>query len=140
MKYDLSIESDLNDFKYKVEYLTANKKKVELKAVKITRTLKQNSALHKYFTFICNELNELGLEFQYFGVSGKQLGMRYTPDIVKNYFWRPIQIALFDIETTTKLDTKQMNEVIDVITKFFGDKGVVIPFPSIENLIDPENA
>lgn len=138
MKYDLSIPDNLKDFKFKVEYLIANKKKVDLKAVKITRTLKQNSALHKYFTFICDELNEMGLEFQYIGIRGKQFGMRYTPDIVKNFFWRPIQIALFDIETTTKLDTKQMNEIIDVITKFFGDKGIVIPFPSIENLIDKE--
>jgi hypothetical protein len=132
MKYDLSNTDELSDFKYKCEYLTQNKKIVELKAVKITRTGQQNKALHKYFTFIADELNELGLEFQYFGVSGKQLSMRYNSTIVKDYFWRPIQQTLFEIESTTKLNTVQMNEIIDVITKFFSDKGVVIPFPSVE--------
>lgn len=132
MKYDLSIKNDLNDFKFKINYLIENNKICELKAVKISRTSKQNSSLHKYFTFIADELNELGMEFNYFGVSGKQLSMRYTPNIVKDYFWRPIQVTLFDIESTTKLNTKQMNEIIDVITKFFAEKGVLIPFPSIE--------
>tara|TARA_R110002051_G_C8600681_1_gene480360 strand:+ start:42 stop:446 length:405 start_codon:yes stop_codon:yes gene_type:complete len=132
MKYDLSNRNELSDFKYKCEYLVQNNKLVELKAVKTTRTGQQNKALHKYFTFIADELNELGMEFQYFGVSGKQLSMRYNATIVKDYFWRPIQQTLFEIESTSKIDTKQMNEVIDVITKFFSDKGVVIPFPSLD--------
>ena len=67
MKFNLSNTSDLNDFKFKSEYFIANKKIVELKAVKITRTSRQNSALHKYFEFISNELNDLGLEFQHNG-------------------------------------------------------------------------
>lgn len=132
-KYDLANKSDLNDYLFKSKYLVDNKKKVELKALNDNRTTKQNAALHKFFIFIAVELNELGLEFQYFGVKGSQLGMRYTPNIVKEFFWKPIQLALFDIESTTKLNTTQMNEVIDVITKFFSDKGVVISFPSIEN-------
>lgn len=132
-KYDLSIQSDLNDFNFRIKYLVDNKKKVEIKALNDTRTTRQNSALHKFFEFVSVELNELGLEFQYFGVTGKQLGMRYTANIVKDYFWRPIQLALFDIESTTKLNTNQMNEIIDVITKFFADKGVVISFPSLES-------
>ena len=107
---------------------------VELKAVKITRTSRQNSALHKYFEFISNELNDLGLEFQHNGLNDNVFSMRYTPTLVKEFVWRPIQLTLFNIESTTKLDTKQMNEVIDVITKFFGDRGIVLPFPSIETL------
>jgi len=134
MKYDLNNINDLNDFNYKVQYLVSNKKLVELKPIKITRTTLQNAALHKYFTMISEELNELGQEFNYFGVKGQQISLRYTPYLVKEFFWKPIQLALFDIKSTTKLNTKQMNEVIDVITKFFGDKGVVIPFPSVDCL------
>lgn len=134
MKFNLSNTSDLNDFKFKSEYFIANKKIVELKAVKITRTSRQNSALHKYFEFISNELNDLGLEFQHNGLNDNVFSMRYTPTLVKEFVWRPIQLTLFNIESTTKLDTKQMNEVIDVITKFFGDRGIVLPFPSIETL------
>ena len=134
MKFNLSNTSDLNDFKFKSEYFIANKKIVELKAVKITRTSRQNSALHKYFEFISNELNDLGLEFQHNGLNDNVFSMRYTPTLVKEFVWRPIQLTLFNIESTTKLDTKQMNEVIDVITKFFGDRGIVLPFPSIESI------
>lgn len=133
MKYNLNETSDLNDFNFRAKYLADNKKKVELTALNDNRTTKQNAALHKFFMFVAVELNELGLEFQYFGVTGKQLGMRYTPNIVKEFFWKPIQLALFDIESTTKLNTTQMNEIIDVITKFFSDKGVVISFPSLES-------
>ena len=132
MKYNLHNTSELEAFKFKVEYLIINKKTVELKQLKPTRTSRQNAALHKYFIFIADELNELGMEFQYFGVSGKQLSMRYNATIVKDYFWRPIQLTLFEIESTTKLNTVQMNEIIDVITKFFSDKGVLIPFPSLD--------
>ena len=134
MKFNLSNTSDLNDFKFKSEYFIANKKIVELKAVKITRTSRQNSALHKYFEFISNELNDLGLEFQHNGLNDNVFSMRYTPTLVKEFVWRPIQLTLFNIESTTKLDTKQMNEVIDVITKFFGERGIVLPFPSIESI------
>tara|TARA_R110000765_G_scaffold70025_1_gene135854 strand:+ start:137 stop:535 length:399 start_codon:yes stop_codon:yes gene_type:complete len=132
MKYDLTREDELTAFKYKVHYLVENKKKVELKQVRESRTTQQNSSLHLYFTFIANELNDLGMEFQYFGVTGKALSMKYTPHIVKDYFWKPIQLTLFNVETTTKLDTNQMNNIIDIVTKFFADKGVVIPFPSLD--------
>ena len=132
MKYDLTKEDELTAFKYKVQYLVENKKKVELKQVRESRTTQQNSSLHLYFTFIANELNDLGMEFQYFGVTGKALSMKYTPHIVKDYFWKPIQLTLFNVETTTKLDTNQMNNIIDIVTKFFADKGVVIPFPSLD--------
>ena len=132
MKYDLTKEDELTAFKYKVQYLVENKKKVEIKQVRESRTTQQNSSLHLYFTFIANELNDLGMEFQYFGVTGKALSMKYTPHIVKDYFWKPIQLTLFNIETTTKLDTNQMNNIIDIVTKFFADKGVVIPFPSLD--------
>ncbi len=132
MKYDLSNTSELSDYKYKSEYFIQNKKTVELKGVKLTRSGQQNKALHKYFMFISDELNELGMEYRFFGVKGDVISLMYTPELVKKFFWKEIQKALFDFESTTKLDTKQMNQIIDVITKFFADKGVVIPFPSLD--------
>lgn len=96
------------------------------------RTSKQNRALHKYFTFVSDELNNIGLEFHYQGLKGIELSIMYTPNIVKEFIWRPIQIALFDIESTTKINTKQINKIVDVITKWFGEKGVYIDFPRKE--------
>ena len=106
------------------------------KEKKQSRTTTQNKSLHLFFTFIAEELNELGIEYQYTGISGKTFELRYTADLVKEYVWRPIQIALFQKQSTTKLTTKEMNDIIDVITKFFGERGVVLSFPSIETLID----
>ena len=100
--------------------------------IKQSRTTTQNRALHKYFAMISTELNEMGTEFNYTGLKGMELSTRYTPTIVKDFFWRPIQLALFDIESTTKLDSKQMNDIIDVISKFFSEKGINLPFPSLD--------
>lgn len=110
----------------------------ELKEKKY-RTLTQNSALHLYFEFIATELNNLGLEFNYQGLIVDNLSSVYTSNIVKEFIWRPIQITLFDIESTTKINTRQINEIINVITKYFGDKGVNLQFPSIETLISKNN-
>lgn len=97
------------------------------------RTTNQNSSLHLFFQMIADQLNELGQEFCYTGISGKELSTPYTMNIIKEMFWKPIQLTLFDTESTTKLTTKQIDTIVDVFSKFFADKGVVIEFPSEEN-------
>jgi len=134
MILDLKNKLELNKAKTRFNHLVSLGKTIELKALSDNRSSQQNRALHKFFVLISSELNELGMEFQYFGVTGKQLSTRYTSTIVKNHFWRPIQIALFNIESTKDINTKQINEIIDVIVKFFGDKGVYIEFPNKEVL------
>ena len=111
-------------------------KLVELKEIKKTRSNQQNRALHLFFTFISDELNNIGMEFKYAGLNAPEICIMYTPDLVKNMVWRPIQIALFNIESTKDLTTDQMNKIIDVITKFLGNKGVTIEFPNIETLMN----
>jgi len=136
MKFNLDNEADRINYKAKSNELLFKRCNVELKQVRITRSSRQSRALHLYFTFISDELNELGMEFNYTGLKGSTISTRYTPEIVKNFFWRPLQITLFDIESTTKIDTKQINEIIDIVTKFFSDRGVIVDFPSIDSLID----
>ncbi len=74
----------------------------------------------------------MGAEFSYTGIKGMELSTRYTPSIVKEFFWKPLQLTLFDFESTTKLTTQQMNDIIDIISKFFAEKGINLPFPSID--------
>lgn len=136
MKYNLANIIHEKDFRQKCGKLISKQCQVELKEVKLTRSGKQNRALHVFFTIISNELNELGMEFQYTGLKGSTLSTRYTPNLVKEFFWRPVQIALFNIQSTTKIDTQQINEVNDVIVKFFAERGVELYFPSIESLMD----
>jgi len=133
MIYELSKEYDANRAKARLNNLIAGGKVIELTARKVSRTTKQNSALHKYFEFIATELNELGMEFQYQGIKGMNISLRYTPELVKDFIWRPIQIALFEIQSTKDLDTKQMNDIIDILIKYFGERGIEIAFPCIED-------
>jgi hypothetical protein len=96
---------------------------------KHTRTTAQNSALHLYFTHVSEALNELGIEHNYTGISGKTLSLKYTQNLVKELIWRPIQITMFNLESTTEIGTNEINEIYDVINKFLSEKGVYVPFP-----------
>lgn len=98
------------------------------------RTNSQNSALHLFFDMISFALNELNQEFCYTGVTGRELSMMYTPNLVKTMFWHPIQTALFDTKSTTELNNEQINQISDIIIKFFAEKSVVLEFPSKETL------
>ena len=98
------------------------------------RTSQQNKALHVFFKIVSDQLNEMGAEFTYTGIKGVEMSLRYTPTLIKETLWKPIQSALFGFDTTTKLDTKQINEVVDVINKFFSERGVSVDFPSIEQI------
>jgi hypothetical protein len=131
MILNLQNETEVQKAKEKLSYFIEKGKTIDLIEKKNTRTTKQNIALHLLFTIVSSQLNEMCLK-------GQQLSMRHTPHLVKEMVWKPIQKALFDIDSTTKINTQQINEIVDVLSKFFGDKGIVIQFPSkeqIENLI-----
>lgn len=135
MKYDLNNDIQKAEAKNKFNALIFKKACIEIKEIKETRSAKQNNALHLYFKFIADQLNEMGQEFNYQGITGSTYSTRFTPEIIKNHTWRPIQMTLFNIESTTKIDTKQINEIVEVISKFFAERGIDIEFPSIESLM-----
>jgi hypothetical protein len=139
MDYDLSNENQIYLFDKQVAYIRENKKLCKLEVIKKKRTITQNKALHLYFNHISKELNNLGLTFNYTGLKGVEMEMRYNSNLVKEMIWRPIQITLFGKESTTELTTQEINEVLDVLSKFFNERGVYIPFPSIQSLIDYNN-
>jgi hypothetical protein len=139
MKLDLQNDHDRKKFKEYSSKLLRLGKQVDLTEVRITRTQQQNKALHVYFTLISYQLNEIGLEFSYVGLNNNAFALRYTPEIVKEFIFKPIMFTMFELKSTTKLTTIQINEMIDIITKFFADKGIVLEFPSIENLIEKES-
>jgi hypothetical protein len=100
------------------------------------RSSQQNKSLHLLFTNISFELNIMGLEFTYRGIKGKEIQTIYTPLIVKDYLWRPLQMALIGKESTTKLNHSDIEAIFMVLGKWFSEQGVVIEFPSIETLIN----
>lgn len=98
------------------------------------RSLQQNRALHLLFQNIAFELNRIGMEFTYNGIKGLEIQTTYTPEIVKEFLWKPLQNALLKKESTTKLTTQDINMIFEILGKYFAEKGVVIDFPSAETI------
>ena len=96
------------------------------------RTLTQNAALHSYCQQLAEQLNNAGYDMKaVFEVKTAQVP--WTQDSVKAALWKPIQQAMFDKESTAKLDTKEVSEVHKVLDRHMAENfGVSIPFPSNE--------
>lgn len=92
-----------------------------------TRTLTQNRALHKYFTLLADTLNDGGLTV----VKTLKVDVDWTPDSVKELLWRPIQEAVLDKKSTTKLNKDEISKVYDVLNRALGVKfGISLEFPN----------
>ena len=127
--YDFSIPEDFSNFFGYVSYLKEKGATVELKEIKQTRSWRQNRALHLFFQFCADSLNNAGFEFCYRGLKGMDLEIPWNGDLFKNMVWRPIQITLFDFESTTKLKTAEINQILDILTRHFASMGLSISFP-----------
>lgn len=93
------------------------------------RTIKQNSAMHKYFAMLSSKLNEGGLSI----AKTLKVDIEWTPTSVKDLLWRPIQEAVLDKKSTTKLNKDEITKVYDVLNKALGEKfGFSLEFPTRE--------
>jgi hypothetical protein len=138
MNFDLNNENEAKIASDMFNKLLLDGRLIELKQIKKTRTNLQNRALHLFLTMISDNLNELGLEFLYTGIKGSQMSIRYTPEVVKQFIWKPIQMTLFKEKSTTKLNTLQLNEISDILIKFFGERDISLSFPNFKDLIEPK--
>ena len=94
-----------------------------------TRTLRQNAALHAWMRALSIELNEKGLDMRV--VLKDDVEIPWDQGRVKEHLFRPIMNALFEIESTTALETNQVTQVTDVLNRKLGEKfGIYIPFGS----------
>jgi len=103
---------------------------IELKEIKPTRSKRQNAALHLYFTFCADALNNAGIEFCYRGLKGMNIEIPWNGELFKTMIWKPIQLTLFEFESTTKLKTAEINQILDVLTRHFSNIGLDVHFPS----------
>lgn len=93
------------------------------------RTIRQNSAMHKYFSLLANELNNRNLSV----TTVLKPEIMWNTITVKEAIWKPIQKALLNKTSTAKLNRNEISEVYDVVNKAIGMKfGFYVPFPSIE--------
>ena len=96
-------------------------------------TARQKRALHKYFDMVALALNDAGY-FMEIGIVGsaKKIEIPWTGKAVKEYIWRPIQVALIDEKSTTKLDTSQPGEVYTNMSRYLSERLCInVPWPSL---------
>lgn len=98
-------------------------------------TRPQQKALHLAFTKLADTLNDAGLTVEQ--TLRQDFSINWTGELIKELIWRPIQKAMYDIESTTQIDTKQINSIYDEITINIAEKlGVEVDlFPSWEELV-----
>lgn len=92
------------------------------------RTLTQNSALHLFFSLLTETLNDAGLDMKH--VIKEEVSIDWTPDMVKNYLWRPVQKAMLGKESTTELTKIEVGQVYETLNRFLGEKFAIhTPWP-----------
>lgn len=94
------------------------------------RTLQQNKALHKLFRQLSEQLNDAGLDMK--AVLKPDVDIAWTPEMVKEYLWRPIFEVMTQKESTADANTTDYSAVYDVLSRHLGQKlGITPPpFPS----------
>lgn len=98
------------------------------------RSTQQNKSLHKWLEMIAHEANNQGLTLQDIVEVIRKIEIRPNKENLKQVVVHPYIKAAYDIDSTTQLTTQQMDELIDGVTKLFGQTwGITIPFPSEEN-------
>ena len=105
---------------------------------KTQRTLQQNKALHKWFKLLSDTLNEAGLDIK--ATLSQKIEHPWTPSLVKELMWRPTMKSYIQKKSTTRMTTKDIDPILDIIIKYLGENhGLDTPnFPSIKTLIEYE--
>ena len=131
-KHHLNSKGILNKLLYDISELpTDGSYEIVINKIANQRTYLQNNAIHKYLTMLTDEFNNSGLTVQQ--VLAVALEREWTMIGAKEQIWKPIQGALFETESTTKLERDQVSEVYSVIDRHTGEKfGLHVPFPSRE--------
>jgi len=120
-----------------IKYLRQLKGDYEIKIeeVKFNRTIPQNNSLHLYFQQLADALNDAGYTVEVFFKKGANIPFSQT--LVKELLWRNFQKLILDKESTTKLTTDEVDKIYKPLNQWLIEtKGVDVPFPSIDNLID----
>jgi len=90
------------------------------------RTLTQNAAMHLFFGWLADALNDAGLDMR--RTLKPEVDLPWNPASVKEHLWRPIQHAMTDKRSTTEITTVEPTEIHAVLSRHLGEKlGVQCP-------------
>ena len=86
------------------------------------RTLLQNRASHKDWSMIAEKLNDAGLDMR--KVLKQEISIPWTTESVKNFIVKPIMKAMYNKNSTTKLEknTDEIEKLHNVIMRELGEK------------------
>lgn len=90
------------------------------------RTRKQNNSMHLWFEEVARELNDRGIDMR---VLVKDLQVTHTKESVKS-IWRAIGEAKYGKDSTTKLDSKEIDEIYDEMNRLLAMHDIHISFPN----------
>lgn len=94
-----------------------------------TRSGQQNRALHKYFQLLADALNDAGYDMR--NTLKCDVEMPWSPDMIKEWIWRPVQKAMFDIDSTAKMKRADYTKVWEVLNRHTSSRfGIAIQWPS----------
>ena len=99
------------------------------------RTLAQNSAMHLYFTMLAKQLNDAGFSFTKVmrEPSLYKMDIDWNLELVKSNLWKPIQVAIFNKESTTTLNKQDVIRIYDTANRYTSERmGISVPFPNYE--------
>jgi len=97
------------------------------------RTLQQNKALHLWYKQLAETLNNSGFDMK---SVIKDVDIPWSAYTVKEHLFRPTMKTMLGKDSTTELETHEIDQIFGVISKVIGERtGIFIPFPSIEEMI-----
>ena len=132
--WDLSKSHNREMFNLDLDRLVQEGKAPVVQFVQKKRTHAQNNALHLWLSQVADYLNEAGMDAR--AVLKPTVAINWTPALTKEYLFKPLLGAITGLTSTCDADTKQYNEVVEVMHRHFGEKyGLVLPpFPSHTNV------
>ena len=98
----------------------------------MTRTQAQQAAIEVYCRNMADELNNAGYEFTAFIEHKKRMGYQvpWSQSLFKEQVWKPIQKILLEKQSTTKLDTKEVSQIYEIVNRKMAEiAGISMQFP-----------
>ncbi|ARM83960.1 hypothetical protein [Marinobacter salarius] len=90
------------------------------------RTLTQNAAMHLFFGWLADALNDAGKDMR--RTLRHDVDIPWTPESVKEHLWRPIQKAMTEKHSTTEITTVEPTAIHEVLSRHLGERlGLVCP-------------
>ena len=91
------------------------------------RTTQQNKALRKYERLLAEAFNDAGLDQR---IIPEEIEIPWTGERIHEIVTIPVIKAHSTKDSTTELNTTEINELYEIINRWSAKHGIHVPFPS----------